>query len=566
MHCRLLLTGLLCMPLAAGDFPARQITYRSYFDKVYGGWLGKISGLALGVPKEFSEPWPPSNIDYFAEIPDHFSDLYSGDDLYFPLLMQTCLKKYGIHPTYEQYMREWSDRLFRGRVWGANSIALEHYWAGIMPPKTGFPGYNGGHDIDAQIDLDPAGWISPGLINRASETADFAGHIMGWGDGADGAVMVAAMLSEAVFSSDMEQVIRRAASILPKKSAYRAMAEDVLRWHKEQPDWRVTRQLLAKKYSSDHITEESSAVANGGAVLIGLLYGRNDFGKTVITAMHCRWDSDCNPATAGAILGTALGASGIEPRWASIFHDSYENYCLRGLPRWMRISDIARDTVEIGQKVIVESGGHVTGTGDERVFAIPAAEPRPMTREEWYTDELVQRNRREMQDYYIEKLTPVSQKWQPEWHLTMASFEHPPEVLANYYGRHRVLHAQPGADAVSLERTVALQAGKHHYLRVGVAHHTTILNEQTGYPEIGKWKLEVQVDSKKIGEYMVYTQGGQVVWEDPQFDLSPYAGQTVRLALIGREATGDAEFYMASQSSYWSDIEVISLDQPEPWR
>jgi hypothetical protein len=39
------------MPLEAADLPARQITYRTYFDKVYGGWLGKISGLALGVPK-----------------------------------------------------------------------------------------------------------------------------------------------------------------------------------------------------------------------------------------------------------------------------------------------------------------------------------------------------------------------------------------------------------------------------------------------------------------------------------------------------------------------------------
>jgi hypothetical protein len=560
------LTLWLCLPLGAADPPARQITYRTYFDKVYGGWLGKISGLALGVPKEFSEPWPPSNINYFAQVPDHFSDLYSGDDLYFPLLMQTCLKKYGTHPTYEQYMREWSGRLFRGRVWGANSIALEHYWAGIMPPKTGFPGYNGGHDIDAQIDLDPAGWVAPGLINQASEIADFGAHIMGWGDGADGAVMVAAMLSEAVFSSDIEQVIWRAASILPKKSAYREMAEDVLRWHKEQPDWRVTRQLLAKKYSSDQVIEESSAVANGGAVLIGLLYGERDFGKTVITAMHCRWDSDCNAATAGAILGTALGASGIDPRWSTIFHDTYENYCLRGLPHWLRISDIARDTVEIGQKVIAESGGSVAGVGDQRVFTIPGAEPRMLARDETYTDELIQHNQRAVHDYYVEKLNYATKNWQPEWHLTMASFENPPVVLADYFGRQRVLRAQPGADAVNLERTVALPAGKHHYLRVGVAHHATMLNEQTGHPEIGKWKLEVQANGKKIGEYMVYTQGGLVVWEDPQFDLTPYAGQTVRLALIGHETTGGWEFYMASQSTYWSDVEIISLDQPELWR
>jgi hypothetical protein len=328
----------------------------------------------------------------------------------------------------------------------------------------------------------------------------------------------------------------------------------------------MTRQLLAKKYSSDQVIEESSAVANGGAVLIGLLYGDRDFGKTVITAMHCRWDSDCNAATAGAILGTALGASGIDTRWSTIFHDTYENYCLRGLPRWLRISDIARDTVEIGQKVIVESGGHVQGAGEERVFTIPAAEQRMLARDETYTDELIQRNRREMHDYYVEKLNYATQKWQPEWHLTMASFENPPVVLEDYFGRHRVLRAQPGADAVSLERTIALPAGKHHYLRVGVAHHATMLNEQTGRPEISKWKPEVQANGKKIGEYMVYTQGGLVVWEDTQFDLTPYAGLTVRLALIGRETTGDWEFYMASQSTYWSNAEIISLDQPEPWR
>jgi hypothetical protein len=566
MLCRFFLGVLLWLPLAAGDLPTRQITYREYYDKVHGGWLGKISGLTLGVPKEFSEPWPPSNITYFAEIPDHFSDLYSGDDLYFPLLVQVCLKKYGTHPTYAQYMREWSDRLFRGRIWGANSIALEHYWAGIMPPKTGFPGYNGGHDIDAQIDFDPAGWIAPGLINQAAEIADYGGHIMCWGDGADGAVFVAAMLSEAFFSSDLERLIRLAQSVLPRKSAYREMVDDVLRWHKEQPDWRVSRQRLAKKYSSDLITEESSAVVNGGAVLIGLLYGDRDFGRTVITAMQCRWDSDCNAATAGGILGTMLGASRIDPRWSLIFHDTYENYCLRGVPRWLRISDIARDTVEIGEKVVRESGGHVSGAGEERVFTIPVGEPRVLPREELYSEELIQQNRREMQHYYREKLKPVTKNWEPEWQLTMASFENPPEVLATYFGRHRVLRAQPGADGVTLERIVTLAAGKHHYLRVGVAHHPTILNEQTGRPEIGKWKLEVQANGNKIGEYTVYTQGGQVVWEDPQFDLTSYAGQTVRLSLVGREKVSDTEFYMVSESTYWSDAEIISLDRPEPWR
>jgi hypothetical protein len=99
-----------------------------------------------------------------------------------------------------------------------------------------------------------------------------------------------------------------------------------------------------------------------------------------------------------------------------------------------------------------------------------------------------------------------------------------------------------------------------------VAHHPTMLNEQTGRPEIGKWTLEVHANGHKIGEFEVYTQGGQVVWEDPQFDLTPFAGQTIRLSLLGREKVNGTEFYMASESTYWSDVEIISLDQPEPWR
>lgn len=544
----------------------RTLKYREYFDRVYGGWLGKISGLTLGVPKEFAMPWPPPQVDYFAEVPDRFSDLYSGDDLYFPLLFQICLQKYGTHPTYAQYMKEWAEQLYTGRIWGANSIALEHYRAGIMPPKTGYPGYNGGHDIDAQIDLDPMGWVAPGLVNTAAQMADHAAHIMCWGDGADGAVFVAAMNSEAFFNSDVETLIRRAEAVLPPESLYRQMIDDIVRWHKQYPDWRMTRQLLAKKYNRDLKLNDIAAAVNGGAVLIGLLYGQKDFGKTVTIAMKCGWDSDCNPATAGGILGTMLGAAHIDPRWTLIFHDTYDNYCLRGLPHWLRISDIARDSVDVGERVIRETGGRVTGAGEDRVFSIIQQEPQELTRQEQFSELVVERNRKEMEEYCRTKLQGVTQGWNPLWTMTMASFENPPQVLSEYFGRAHVLKAQPGSYGVVLERTVTLPPNKHHYLQVGVAHHPNILNEQTGCTEVGSWKLEVDANSKKIGEYTVSSQGGTVVWDDVQFDLTHYAGQTVRLSLIARPNMKYTEFFMASQTSYWSEAEIISVDQPEPWR
>jgi len=568
MRKRLMILCLLIMQAfpfcLAGEM--RTLKYREYFDKAYGGWLGKISGLTLGVPKEFAMPWPPPQVDYFSEVPDHFSDLYSGDDLYFPLLFQICLKKYGTQPTYEQYMREWAAQLYTGRVWGANSIALEHYRAGILPPKTGYPGYNGGHDIDAQIDLDTMGWVAPGLINTAARMADNAAHIMCWGDGADGAAFIAALNSEAFFSSDVEALVRRAERILPRGSLYRQMVDDVLRWRHQYPDWRMTRQLLARKYNRELKLNDIAAAVNGGAVLIGLLYGEKDFGKTVTIAMKCGWDSDCNPATAGGILGTMLGASQIDPRWTVIFHDTYENYCLRGLPRWLRISDIARDSVEIGGRVITENGGQVSGADEERVFSVPPQEPQELSRHETFSEALIEGNRKEMEAYYQSKLLGVTRGWNSGWTMTMASFENPPRVLPEYFGRTKVLQAQPGSLGVVLERTVTLPPGKHHYLRVGVAHHPNILNEQTGCPEVGNWKLEVNANGKKVGEYVVSSQGGTVVWDDVEFDLTPYGGQTVKLSLTARAELKYTEFFMASQTSYWSEAEIVSVDQSEPWR
>ena len=48
---------------------------------------------------------------------------------------------------------------------------------------------------------------------------------------------------------------------------------------------------------------------------MGLLYGGGDFGKSLEIATRCGQDSDCNPASAGGILGTILGYSKIPAKW-----------------------------------------------------------------------------------------------------------------------------------------------------------------------------------------------------------------------------------------------------------
>ena len=299
---------------------------------------------------------------------------------------------------------------------------------------------------------------------------------------------------------------------------------------------------------------------NGGVVAIALLYGDGDFGKSLVIAQKCGWDSDTNAATAGGILGTMLGYSRIDSRWSLVLHDTYENYCVRGLPRWMRFSDIATETVALGEKVIRENGGTVAADK----YIIPVQDARPLARQEHLTAELLERNRSEMATFYQEKLQRITSRWNPAWTLTMAAFENPPEVLPEYFGRRQVLKVQPNAYGAVLEQTVTLAAGKYHYLRAGVANHPAILAEATGQRMPGSWRLEVQIDGRPAGAYEMATRDGTVVWEDPEFDLTPWAGQKVKITLTAHRML--TEFYRLSHTSYWGEIELRALDKPEPWR
>jgi len=56
-------------------------------------------------------------------------------------------------------------------------------------------------------------------------------------------------------------------------------------------------------------------VINSAYILVGLLYGEKDFAKTIDIATRCGQDSDCNPASAGGILGAMLGYEALPKDW-----------------------------------------------------------------------------------------------------------------------------------------------------------------------------------------------------------------------------------------------------------
>lgn len=89
------------------------------------------------------------------------------------------------------------------------------------------------------------------------------------------------------------------------------------------------------------------ALSNAAIVLLALLEGEGDFGRTVGISVLAGLDTDCNGATAGSIVGCALGTAGIPAAWTEPFHDTIRTE-LKGLPQ-VKISDLAGRSYEIAR-------------------------------------------------------------------------------------------------------------------------------------------------------------------------------------------------------------------------
>ncbi|MDX1285887.1 MAG: ADP-ribosylglycohydrolase family protein, partial [Draconibacterium sp.] len=305
-----------------------QITKAELQDKIKGGWAGQVIGCTFGGPTEFKFkgsmindyqpiPWEENSCLWYYE---NSPGLY--DDVYMDLTFVDVFEKEGLDAPAKSHALAFAHAEYR--LWHANQAARYNILNGIMPPESGHWLYNPhSEDIDFQIEADFAGLMAPGMVNTASEICDKIGHIMNYGDGWYGGVYVAAMYSIAFVTNDIEMVVTEALKSIPVESQFYQCMNDVIGWYKQYPDdWKSTWFEVEKKWSADigcpggvFRDFNIDAKINAAYILIGLLYGDGDFSKTMEISTRCGQDSDCNPASAGGILGTMLGYSNIPEFW-----------------------------------------------------------------------------------------------------------------------------------------------------------------------------------------------------------------------------------------------------------
>ncbi len=364
----------------AGGF---KISKEKLKDKIKGGWAGQTIGCSFGGPTEFNYQQTIIHdhipIKWNEKVMKWWYDNEPGlyDDIYMDLTFVQVFEEKGLDAPAKEFALAFANADYM--LWHANQAARYNILNGIMPPKSGHWLYNPhSEDIDFQIEADFAGLMSPGMPNAASEFCDTVGHLMNYGDGWYGGVYVANMYSLAFISDDVNYIVEEALKSIPQESNFYKTIADLIKWYKANPnDWHDTWFKVQMKWGEDIGCPDGvyrpfniDAKINAAWIVMGLLYGQGDFGKTTSISTRCGDDSDCNPASAAGILGTMLGYSNIPDYWkqgldvVEPMNFSYIEYSL---------NDVYEISFKHALKVIEKNGGSIEN--DEVTILTQKIEP-----------------------------------------------------------------------------------------------------------------------------------------------------------------------------------------------
>lgn len=80
-------------------------------------------------------------------------------------------------------------------------------------------------------------------------------------------------------------------------------------------------------------------------VTAALLYGEGDFGRSMCLAVEAAFDTDCNAATVGSLVGMSTGFSQIPASWYDPFEETLQT-TMPGLGM-VKIEELATQTMAL---------------------------------------------------------------------------------------------------------------------------------------------------------------------------------------------------------------------------
>lgn len=337
-------------------------------DKIYGAWLGRICGCMLGktvegirtnelVPflKETNN-YPMRRYIYRSDLQnidltkykfnfssrvyaDEIDGMPVDDDTNYVVLAQKIIEKYGRDFTPYDVSRAWLTYQGKDAYCTAERVAFCNFVKGFYPPESAIYKNPYREWIGAQIRGDYFGYINPGDPKLAAEMAWRDASISHVKNGIYGEMFVAAMLAVAATTNDVEQIVLGGLAQIPHTSRlYESIMSLVEAFRSKVPQQKCF-DMIHNQYDEYTSHDWCHTISNAMIVVAALLYGNGNYGKSICMAVETGFDTDCNGATVGSILGMANGIQSIPKYWTKPINDT------------LHTSIFGVDTVKISDRV-----------------------------------------------------------------------------------------------------------------------------------------------------------------------------------------------------------------------
>lgn len=355
-------------------YPVKKVrlSKKALEKKIQGAWYGRICACMLGKPIESlwkediwkilkaSDNFPlrryikvtdiPEDMGHIAWIKKNpFIDKINGyapydDDTNYMVMGYEIVKRFGRDFKAGHVALAWQALQPKESYCTAERRAFINFTNRITPPASAQYKNVFREWIGAQIRGDYFGYINPQNPEEASKMAFNDASISHIKNGIYGEMWASAMIALAFSTNNMIDIIKGGLAQIPYTSRLYERVSAVLDWYSEGL---TKEECFNKIYEewNDHISHEwCHTISNAMIVAASLLYGEGDYAKSICMAVEAGFDTDCNGATVGSILGITNGIDGIGKEWTEPFKDTLQT-TLFGYDK-VKISEMAKKTME----------------------------------------------------------------------------------------------------------------------------------------------------------------------------------------------------------------------------
>ncbi len=313
-------------------------------DKIRGAWVGRIAGCLLGKPIEgisftdltkllkLTDNYPMTRYIYQKELTDEIAGQVKyrlsdrcwadtldsapiDDDTNYTVLGTLVTERYGRGFTSADIGEMWLYAQCKYAYCTAERVAYLNLINGLKPPCSAQYKNPYRELIGAQIRGDWFGYINPGDPIAAADMAFRDASVSHIKNGIYGEMFVAAALAGAACLSEVKDVVLCGLSQIPRNSRlYIALFEVVARFDggMSADAWFSD---FHTRYDDKNSYDWCHTVSNAEIVTAALLWGDGDYAKSVGLSVMQGFDTDCNGATVGSIVGMMKGINAIDPAW-----------------------------------------------------------------------------------------------------------------------------------------------------------------------------------------------------------------------------------------------------------